>query len=74
MSYTNLGYKLMVADDHDLYDITGCLSSCNKSSYEIELSQQNEISNEDTKDNILQLFAGFPLSRYERREQVRVYP
>ena len=59
-----------MADDNDIYKMTGCLSSCQKSTFEIELSQQNENSLDDSKDSALQLTTIVPLSRYELREQV----
>ena len=59
-----------MADDNDIYKMTGCLSSCQKSTFEIELSQQNENRLDDSKDSALQLTTIVPLSRYELREQV----
>ena len=69
-TYANLGSQLRVADDHDIYEMTGCLSSCHKSTYDIELSQHNENSPDNMVSSILMLSANFPLSRYEVREQV----
>ena len=69
--YTNFGIKLLEADDNDIYKMTGCLSSCHKSTFEIELSQQNENHLDNSKkESALQLTTLFPLSRYEVREQV----
>ena len=59
-----------MADDNDIFKMTGCLSSCQKSTFEIELSQQNENRLDDSKDSALQLTTIVPLSRYELREQV----
>ena len=69
-SYAKLGVKLREADDNDIYKMTNCLSSCHKSTFEIELSQQNDLSLDDSQDSALMLATRFPLSRYELREQV----
>ena len=46
------------------------MSSCHKSTFEIELSQQNEFRLDDSQDSALMIATKFPLSRYELREQV----
>ena len=46
------------------------MSSCHKSTFEIELSQQNKFRLEDSQDSALMIATKFPLSRYELREQV----
>ena len=60
----------MEADDNDIYNMTDCLSSCYKSTFELELSQQNENNLEDSRDSALLLSTTFPLRRYELRKQV----
>ena len=60
----------MEADDYDIYNMTDCLSSCRKSTFELDLSQQNELNLEDSKDSALVLTTRFPLRRYELRKQV----
>ena len=51
--------------------MSGCLSSCKKSTYEIEWSQQNARIREDSAEESPFILTGnFPLSRYEVREQV----
>ena len=70
-SYAEYGSILRGADDHAVHNMSGCLSSCKKSTYEIESSQQNAKIREDSaEDNLFILQANFPLSRYEVREQV----
>ena len=60
----------MEADDNDVYKMTDCLSSCHKSTFELELSQQNKNNLEDSRDSALLLTTRYPLKRYELRKQV----
>ena len=68
--YAVLSYKLMVADELDILEITGCLSSCHKSSYEIELRQKHE-ENTGAEGNSLEFKVVHSERRHEVKEQVR---
>lgn len=47
--YMMLSKKLQYADDAKVYDMTGCLSSCEKDKFEIALTDRHEVSRKSKK-------------------------
>jgi hypothetical protein len=67
----DLTIKLVEADDNAIYNITGCISACNKNEY--ELKAITDLLPYDLPKHQLLLNIGFNSGRYIEKEQYVVY-
>ena len=71
--YLNLTTKLYLADENEIYELTDCLSTCEKFEYAVQPMTDLTITeeNDKTKANTLRLQFYFTTGRHELREQVK---
>ena len=74
MKYNNLGMRLSQADENEIFELTGCLSTCDKYEYAVQpdttLNKVKEILAQNGEPNALGLKFYFLSGRHEVKEQV----
>ena len=73
IKYNNLANKLYKANETEIYEMTGCLSKCDK--YEYDVQPMTDIVTTDSPagshlDNTIELRFIFTNGRHELKEQV----
>ena len=74
MKYSNMANKLYMANETEIYELTGCLSNCDKYQYEVEPMTDIITLVDEVKTryaNTMELKFVFTDGRHELKEQVK---
>ena len=73
MKYNDLSMKLYQSDENDIFELTGCLSTCDKYEYDVQpetaLQKLDTETAENGEPNLLRLTFYYLSGRHEVREQ-----
>ena len=73
LEYAKLGTYLFRANDNEIYNVTGCLSKCDKYKYTAQPQDvfRKTMTDDPIMNDTLQMFFYIPSGEHEVKEQVR---